>query len=76
MTKKSPENIQAAARNNLMTNEEAAAMLGTTVSTLQAWRSTKRYNLKYVKIGKSVRYRLEDVQAFIESRTVSPVENG
>lgn len=74
MIQKSPENIQAAVRNNLMTPQETAAMLKTTPGVLSVWRTTKRYNLKYVKIGKSVRYRLADVLSFIESRTVSPSE--
>lgn len=60
--------------SNLLPPEEAAAMLGVTVGTLQVWRTTRRYPLKYVKSGRLVRYRLEDVQAFIESRTVSPAE--
>lgn len=54
----------------LLTPDEAAAALDVTSGTLQVWRTTKRYPLKYVKIGKNVRYRLTDVQAFIESRTV------
>lgn len=74
LIQRSKENIQAAVRNNLISPEEAAAMLGVTVGTLQVWRSTNRYPLKYVKAGRLVRYRLEDIQLFIESRLVSPAE--
>ena len=68
------QNVHSARISNLLSPQEAADMLGTTPGVLSVWRSNKRYDLKYVKIGKSVRYRLEDLQAFIESRTISPVE--
>lgn len=74
LLQKSRENIQAAVHNNLLTPEQAAAMLGVTVGTLQIWRTTRRYSLRYIKAGRLVRYRLEDLQAFIESRTVTPTE--
>jgi predicted DNA-binding transcriptional regulator AlpA len=45
-------------------------MVQVNVCTLAVWRCTKRYNLPWTKIGRSVRYRLEDVEAFIASRTV------
>lgn len=61
-------------RSNLLPPEEAAAILGVTIGTLSVWRSTNRYALKYVKAGRLVRYRPEDIQTFIDSRTVSPVE--
>lgn len=51
-----------------MTPEEVAAYLGMSVETLNVWRCTKRYNLPYVKAGRLVRYRLEDVEAFVTSR--------
>lgn len=56
-------------KTNLMTPEEVAAYLGLEVETLNVWRCTKRYNLPYTKIGRLVRYRPEDVEAFIVSRT-------
>jgi len=59
--------------DKLLSPQETADILGTTPGVLQVWRSNKRYNLKYVKIGKSVRYKLSDVNKFIEERTVSPL---
>ena len=61
-------NNQIASR--LLTPSETAQLLGLDVETLNIWRCTKRYNLPYVKAGRMVRYRLEDVEAFIESRIV------
>lgn len=37
-------------------------------TTLSVWRSTNRYQLRYFKIGRCVRYRMGDLRAFIESR--------
>lgn len=51
----------------LMTRKEAAAYLGTTAGTLAFWDSTKRYNLRPVKLGRhSVRYRRSDLDRFLE----------
>ena len=47
-------------------------ILGIETSTLAVWRSTKRYAFPYVKVGRLIRYRESDVEAFIESR----VQNG
>lgn len=55
-------------QNSLLTKEDVSDILGVTVGTLAVWRTTKRYNLPYVKSGRLVRYREEDVQAFITSR--------
>lgn len=56
--------------SKLLTPAEVAELLGVTAQTLAEWRSTKRYPLDYVKVGRNVRYREADVQAFIESRKV------
>lgn len=58
--------------DKLLTPEETAQILGLDAKTLQIWRTTRRYPLKFVKVGRLVRYRLEDITTFIESRTISP----
>ena len=55
-------------KSHLMTPKEVADYLGIELETLNNWRCTKRYNLQYVKAGRLVRYRVEDVEAFIASR--------
>ena len=40
-----------------LTTPEAAAYLGVKPTTLEVWRSTKRYPLPYIKIGTKVFYR-------------------
>lgn len=55
----------------LLTPKQVSEMLSVDYETLNVWRATKRYKLPYVKVGSLVRYKLQDVQDFIESRTLS-----
>jgi len=50
-------------------DKQAAATLGIKASTLSVWRSTGRYNLPYLKVGRLVRYRLTDLASFLARRT-------
>jgi len=52
----------------LLTANEVSALLGVSPGTLQVWRSTKRYPLKYLKIGGLVRYRESDLIEFMRGR--------
>lgn len=54
----------------LLSRSEAAAMLGVKVQTLACWACNKRYDLKCIKVGSLSKYRLSDVLAFLERRTV------
>lgn len=53
----------------LLDEREAAALLDTTAGTLSVWRSTGRYSLPFIKVGRKVRYRRADLLAWLESRT-------
>lgn len=55
----------------LLTRKEAAAYLGVTTQTLAIWKCTGRYSLPVVKIGRLAKYRKSDLDAFIQSRTVT-----
>lgn len=55
--------------DRLMPDEETAQMLGVTVGTLATWRSSKRYDLPFVRVGRLIRYRLSDVRQWIDTRT-------
>lgn len=50
----------------LMTTEEVASRWGIKPETLKAWRHYGR-GPKFVKIGRSVRYKLKDVEVFEKS---------
>jgi excisionase family DNA binding protein len=56
--------------NKLISADVAADILGLKESTLAQyrWRGDKR--LPWVKLGKSIRYKLADVEDFIERCTV------
>ena len=54
--------------NALLSEAEAAVILGLkNAKTLAVWRCTNRYELPYVKYGRTVRYRRKDLDVFIES---------
>ena len=55
----------------LLTPSETAEVLGVQADTLAVWRTRKRYDLPYVKVGRSVRYRAKDVAEFIERQTIA-----
>ena len=54
--------------NQLIEPFQAAEKLGVKRGTLAVWRSTGRYSLPFVKIGAKVKYRLQDLETFIQSR--------
>lgn len=58
--------------SKFLTEKQAATLLGVSLSTLQQ-RRFKGQQPSYLKIGKSVRYDLEDILAFAESCRVNPV---
>ena len=55
--------------SDLLTREEAAAYLGVEAQTLAVWRTTGRYSLPSVKVGRLIRYRRSDLDAFLAART-------
>lgn len=52
-------------------HKAAAEYLGVTENTLNVWRCTKRYEIPYIKIGVRVFYRKSDLDAWLDSRTVT-----
>jgi excisionase family DNA binding protein len=55
----------AAEQTILLTRREAAAYLGVAEQTLAVWKCTGRRSLPFVKIGRVIRYRKADLDAFI-----------
>ena len=62
------ENIIQASRD-LLDERAAAELIDVAPGTLSVWRSTGRYNLPFIKIGRKVRYRRSDLLAWMEART-------
>lgn len=56
-------------RMQYLTEKQVSEMTGRALSTLRNDRMYRR-GLPYVKLGRSVRYDLEDVRTFMESRRI------
>ncbi len=64
-------NIKTPSTDPLLTEQQAAVLLDVKPGTLQVWRSTKRYPLAFVKVGRNVRYRRSAIEAFVDARTLA-----
>lgn len=53
----------------LLTANEVAARLNLSAFTLSNWRS-RRFGPAFIRCGRRVMYRVEDVQAFVQARRV------
>jgi hypothetical protein len=60
-----------AARRLLFTAKEVSQLIGRAEQTLANDRSTRR-GLAYIKVGRSVRYKLADVLAYVEGHRIDP----
>lgn len=63
------EALQTPVRRDLVDEKEAAIILGVTPGTLQVWRSTGRYAIPFLKVGRLVKYRRGALENWLESRT-------
>jgi hypothetical protein len=55
----------------LSPDETASRLRLSSKRILEQWRFHKQFALRFVRIGRKIFYREEDVQAFIESQTES-----
>jgi len=58
----------------LFTESDISKQFKIPETTLQKARHHRRWPLKYIKVGRLVRYRASDVRAFLAARTHSGVE--
>jgi predicted DNA-binding transcriptional regulator AlpA len=61
----------SASADPLLDDPAAAAYIGATPKFLQTDRTTRRYAIPYIKVGRLVRYRQSALDAWLESRTVN-----
>ena len=54
---------------DLLDEKAAAELLTVTPGTLSVWRSTGRYQIPFIKVGRNVRYSRPDLIAWLASRT-------
>ncbi len=57
--------------SRLLTERQVAAILQIKPNTLAVWRLHDRYPLPFIRIGRTIRYRTEDVDRFLQKRSVS-----
>ncbi len=60
----------------LLSRKEAAKYLGISEQTLAIWKCAKRYDLPFVKIGRLIKYRKADLDAFIFKNLESNSNSG
>jgi hypothetical protein len=63
--------VEGAGIRKLLDPRAAAEILGISAETLSVWRCEKRYPLRYVKVGRRIFYRPEDLEAFIQVRSAT-----
>ena len=56
-------------QERMLTDEQAAEFLGMAKQTLRNWRTFGR-GPDYLKMGRSVRYKLSSLQRFTDERTI------
>jgi helix-turn-helix protein len=62
----------AIGKPELLDNRQAADFIGVTAGTLEVWRSEKRYQIPFLKVGGKVRYEVADLLTWLQSRKVKP----
>ena len=60
-------NLRSITQSCLLSRQEAAEYLGISKQTLAIWNCTGRYKVPFIKIGRLVKYRQSDLDAFIET---------
>jgi excisionase family DNA binding protein len=60
---------------DLLTPDEVADLLDVSPQTLASWRTTGRYELPFLKLGRLVRYRASDVVEFVDSLDAEEAED-
>lgn len=56
---------------DLVDEREAAEIIDVAPGTLSVWRSTGRYSVPFIKVGRKVRYSRTALNAWLDSRTRS-----
>ena len=66
--------MEAFLTNSLLTTEQAAQFLNIKPRTLVVWRHEGRSELPFVRLGRAVRYRSQDIKIYIERNTFRQME--
>lgn len=52
--------------DKLLSRKEASEFLGCKENTLAVWATNQRYDLPFYKVGRLVKYKLSDLENFID----------
>ena len=69
LTEQLTEIVQYVRLEPMLTNDDAAKMLGVSKRTLQRMRSENR--IEFIKIGNQCRYHVEAIERMVEERTIA-----
>ncbi|AZL15274.1 helix-turn-helix domain-containing protein [Rickettsiales endosymbiont of Stachyamoeba lipophora] len=61
--------------NILLPTPEAAELIGVKPNMLEIWRAKEVVRIPYIKIGRLVKYRLSDLEKFLDDNSQFIVEN-
>tara|TARA_Y100000389_G_C17448954_1_gene513415 strand:+ start:969 stop:1178 length:210 start_codon:yes stop_codon:yes gene_type:complete len=61
--------IEPKSPNQLLSRRQASEYLGVKENTLAIWACNKRYGLPVIKVGRLCKYRLSDLDKFLDDRT-------
>ena len=70
--KEAKETLLAVGQKNWLNPQEVHSRFGFSTSTLAKWRMNN-LNLPFSKMGKYIRYKRSDIEAFLESNKVEVV---
>jgi excisionase family DNA binding protein len=62
-------------QRRFLTRKEAAEFLGVKEQTLNTWKWAGRHNLPCIKVGRSIRYDINDLEKWLQSRKVNALSN-
>ena len=62
-------------KEKLVSEILASDFLGCKPNTLAVWRTNKRYNLPFYKVGRLVKYKISDLEKFVSENRKGGVEN-
>ncbi len=61
---------------SLLTEDEAASLLKIQPATLATWRVRGHPHLPFVRVGRCVRYRRQDIAAFVDGHLADRTSTG
>jgi excisionase family DNA binding protein len=65
-----PDRSDSQQPHPLYSSRDAANYLGIAGGTLEIWRCTKRHQIPFIRVGRLIKYRKVDLDAWLDAQTV------